>query len=383
MNELLRIILIIGFAYYILSIVASLVKLRSVRIRRGSSKPRENRILPPVSILKPVNGIDGNLRENLLSFVNQDYPEFEIIVGIQSAGDPALGVVQQLKAEFPEKKIQIVVSGYKLGYNPKVNNLYGMMRYTNYDCMVISDSNVIVDSDYLKSNMSYFEDERVGLVTNLIRGIGGENLGAVFENLHLNSFIFGNVSLVSLLGKQITVGKSMFFRKSQLDSLGGISELRNYLAEDYLMGRMYKRNGYRVIVSPNIVSSTNHTWTFRKFLNRHTRWGQLRWHLNKSAYFLELLSNFSFWALVYATVAGFSLGSFVTLLLFWTVKITGDAFMNATLATGIGFKECLLSPVKDILIALAWPIPLFHSSTKWRGNRVKISRDTLLIPSQK
>ncbi|HEY9165834.1 MAG TPA: ceramide glucosyltransferase [Candidatus Kryptonia bacterium] len=381
MKEIMELVLSVGIAYYLITLIATYVKILTARV--GSKvKATRTEFLPPITILKPVTGVDGNLRENLLSFINQDYPEFEIVVGIQSPDDPAIQLIHELIEEFPESKIELVVSDRTLGFNPKINNLYGMMPHASYDYMVISDSNVIVRDDYLRTNIQHFQDKNVGLVTNLIRGVGGENIGALFENLHLNSFVIGNVSLLALASRQVVVGKSIFFRKSQFDTLGGIWELRNYLAEDYLMGRIYKKNGYKVVVSPNVITTTNHSWNMKRFLNRHTRWAQLRWNLNKLAYIGELLANFSLWSLAYMIFSGFSYEASVIAGLCWLVKITGDSLMNYTLNTGLGFRHCVAAPFKDIVIGMTWPVPLVNRKTKWRGNPVKITRNTLLLPTE-
>ncbi len=379
MNYFFALIIGFGLTYYLLLLVATKFKLSSAKKRVLQEHAGD--FLPPISILKPVNGVDGNLQENLLSFVNQDYPEYEIVIGLQDEDDPAIPLIEDLKLSFPEKKIKYVVSNHTLGFNPKVNNLYGMMPLAEYDYMVISDSNVVVSQNYLRENIKYFEDRQVGLVTNLIKGVGGKSAGALFENLHLNSFVIGNVSLLDFAEREIVVGKSIFFRKTQFDDIGGIWELRNYLAEDYLMGRMYKRNGYKVVVSPQVIGTTNHSWTFRRFLNRHTRWAQLRWNLNKPAYIAELLTNFTLWSLVFAAVSGFSIEASSVAAFSWTVKITGDALMNAALGTGLGIGDCIAVPVKDLVIAFMWPVPLVNRKTNWRGTPVKITRNTLLLPS--
>ncbi|MCL5267306.1 MAG: glycosyltransferase [Bacteroidetes bacterium] len=381
MKELLALIIGFGLTYYLIILLAARFKLSSAKKRIHCEDRHSEGLLPSISVLKPVSGIDGNLYENLLSFVNQDYPEYEIVIGVQSADDPAIPLIKKLKLNFPEKKIKYTVSDRTLGYNPKVNNLYGMMPLAEYDYMVISDSNVVVPANYLRDNIKYFQDKRVGLVTNLIKGIGGKTIGALFENLHLNSFIIGNVSLLDLADREIVVGKSIFFRKSQFDRLGGLWELRNYLAEDYLMGRMYKKHGYKVVVSPQLVGTTNHSWTFKRFLNRHTRWAQLRWNLNKPAYFAELLVNFPLWSLVFAAVSGFSFEASLVTTFLWGAKITGDTLMNATLGTGMGIAQCMAAPIKDLVIAFTWPVPLVNRKTNWRGNPVKITRNTLLLPS--
>ncbi len=379
MKELFGIIIGAGLAYYITTLLATFYKLFSSHILKKNSIDSE--FLPPISILKPVNGVDGNLYKNLLSFINQDYPEFEIIIGMQSPNDPAIGIVKQLKEEFPNKKICYTVNDRTLGFNPKVNNLYGMIPIASHDYMVISDSNVTVDKNYLRSNIGYFENKKVGIVTNLIKGIGGEGVGALFENLHINSFVIGNVSLLDFLRKKIVVGKSIFFRKSQFEKLGGLWELRNYLAEDYLMGKLYRDNGYKVVVAPHLICTTNYSWTMKRFINRHTRWAQLRWNLNKPAYTAELLTNFSLWSLAYPIASGFSHQSVMIATFCWAAKITGDSLMNSLLKTGLGFRYCLAAPFKDLLIGFLWIVPLINRKTEWRGNPIRIARNTLLLPT--
>jgi ceramide glucosyltransferase len=388
-----------GLTYYLLTIAATFYKLYASRrsfsgkihntyplptstqhINASISGQHVNS-LPPVSILKPVNGVDALLRENLLSFINQDYPEFEIVIGVQSSNDPAIKLVDKLKEEHPSRDIKLVISSHAFGYNPKINNLYGMMNIARYEHMVISDSNVAVDRDYLKTNIEYFKDDTIGIVTNLMKGVGGTTAGALFENLHLNSFVIGNVSLLDLLNGKIVIGKSIFFRRSQFEKLGGLSKLRNYLAEDYLMGKLYKENGYRVVISPNLISTTNDSWTIRKFINRHTRWAQLRWNLNKGIYVGELLLNFSLLSLVYAVVSGFSYDASMVTALCWATKIIGDSLMNETLKTGLKFRQCLVAPLKDLLIGFLWIVPLVSRKTSWRGNSVRITRKTLLLPT--
>ncbi len=379
MKEIFAITIGIGLAYYISTVLATVLKLFVFRRRKEKS---DGGFLPPISVLKPVTGIDGNLRENILSFMNQDYPEFEMVIGVQSSDDPAIQLVEQLKEEYPSKRIRLVISSYTLGFNPKVNNLYGMIPFANYDYMVISDSNVMVDENYLRSNISHFKDKKVGIVTNLIRGVGGESVGALFENLHLNSFIVGNVSLLDFLRNKIVIGKSIFFRRSQFEKIGGLWELRNYLAEDYLMGRLYMQNGYKVVIAPHFVSTTNHSWTMKRFISRHIRWAQLRWNLNKTGYILELFANFSLWSLVYALASGWS--SYEPLMiaaLCWAAKITGDALLNSLLKTGLGIRHCLAAPFKDLLVGFLWIVPLVNRKTNWRGNPMKIARNTLLLPT--
>ncbi len=138
----------------------------------------------------------------------------------------------------------------------------------------------LVDKNYLKEIMGHTKDPEVGLVSNLIQGVGGRSFGALFENLHLNSFIIGSVSFLDrFLSMPCVIGKSMLMKKHDLEMLGGLTAFKDILAEDFIIGREMKRSGKRVVLSNYLVSNVNEYWGVKRFLNRHTRWGKLRWKI--------------------------------------------------------------------------------------------------------
>jgi len=337
---------------------------------------------PSVSILKPVKGVDSDLEENLLSFVRQVYPSFEIVFGIQSPTDPAVPTLQRIRDTHPEVPVRIVLTTEAPGFNPKVNNLLGMMHQASHDFMVISDSNVRVAPDYLAQNVPLLLRPGVGLVCNLIRGRGDSGLGSLLESMHLNTFLLGNTCLLERFGEKIVVGKSIFFRKSELDFLGGLMRLKDVLAEDYLMGRLYYDWGLDVVVSDHVIDTWTRGWTVRQFLSRHARWGRLRWQLNRVAYVLEFLTNAPFWAVVLALVSGFAPAALAILVSAFLVKAAGDQLCNLRLQSPVRSAPLLLSPIKDVLVAMLFPVPLFSSHTNWRGNRLRLTRGTLLVPAR-
>jgi len=184
----------------------ALAKQASIRSVLGSAS-----FLPPVTVLKPLAGTDGELLENLRSFARQDYPQFELVFGVQNPGDPAIEVVRSLQDEFPQLAIRLVMTQDSLaGYNPKVNNLVGMIPEASFEYLVISDSNVRVAPDYLRTNIQHFRNPVVGVVTNLIRATGALSAGSVLEGLHMNTFVMGSVSLADILAdRTVVVGKSI------------------------------------------------------------------------------------------------------------------------------------------------------------------------------
>ena len=372
-------IVVLGVVYWLADMAAVYAKTRHAK---NSAPAVTDASLPPVTVLKPIKGMDGGLYDSLMSFVRQDYPRFELLFGVQSPDDPALPLLERLRAEYPDRDIRIVIASESVGYNPKVNNLVGMIPHARHEFMVISDSNVRVGPDYLRRNVAYFADDRVGLVSNLIRGAGGRGIAARLECLHLNSFVIGNVCLADLLAdRQLVVGKSIFFRRSQMEAMGGLEQFANYLAEDYLMGEVYRRNGYKVVVSPYMVDTWLSAWSSRSFLNRHTRWAKLRRRLNPWAYAGELLTNFPFWTLVYAACAGFGSRALCAGGCLWLGKVLGDCLLNRRIGSPLPGSAFLLSPFKDVLIGAIWLLPFLSSTTRWRGNTLRVAGKSLLIPA--
>lgn len=372
-------IVAVGLVYYIAQLVA--IQFRLISKTHPYVPRRDNRLyLPPVTILKPVKGLDPNMEENLASFLEQDYEDYEIVVGVQEMDDPALPLLERLERENPGR-LKVVVKDLGVGYNPKVSNLVGMITEASHDLVVISDSNVRVAPDYLRSNVGYFQDPRVGLVTNLVRGRGGRSLPAVMENQHLNSFIAGNMCLSDLLiKKKLVVGKSMFFRLSQIGRLGGLEGFLDYLAEDYLMGKAYSDAGFEVVISPYMVDTWNRSWRLSQFVNRHTRWAKMRSRINAPAYLGEAFINFTWWGFLFALVAGPERNGLQIMLMLWSVKVLGDLIVNRTLGSPLPWYTAFAAPIKDLVVAVIYPLAIFSSTTQWRGHRLRVGRGTSLAP---
>ncbi|MBF0557833.1 MAG: glycosyltransferase [Nitrospirae bacterium] len=344
------------------------------------------RLFPPVSVLKPLKGLDDNLYDNLLSFCSQDYPEYEIIFSLQSHNDPAYRIAKRIKDKHPGRNISIIVEDCSIGLNPKVNNLLPAYKASKYEYILISDSNVIVDKNYLREITKPIDNSgpvgEVGLVSNIIKGVGGRSLGAIFENLHLNSFIVGSVCFLhSFLKLPCVIGKSMLMSKKDLEAIGGLRSVKDILAEDYVIGERMHKAGKKVVLSNYMISNVNEYWGFKRFLNRHTRWGKLRWKIGGSKYVFELIGNpvfmsampIVFWQCSKLTVTFAVLTSII--------KVFGDFYLGRK--TGAELDNpflYLLSPVKDLVIGLIWTVPIVSNTVVWRGNRYSIGKDSILSP---
>ncbi len=337
--------------------------------------------LPPISILKPLKGLDDNLFDNLESFCLLDYPRYELIFALQDRNDQAHKVALKIMNKYPDKDINIVVQRRNEGLNPKVNNLISAYEAARYEYVLISDSNVLAGKDYLKMTVAPMKDPGVGLVSNLIEGVGGRTAGSLLENLHLNSFIMGSVCFLDrFLNIPCVVGKSMLMRKTDLEAVGGLPGVKDVLAEDYLLGRKMNESGRKVVLSPYRIQNVNHYWSLKKFLNRHTRWGKLRWKIGGPKYLAELAANAVFISSMPLLLHGPAGGALVLALSTSLVKTAGDFYIGKKTGNYLNPLSYLLVPAKDFLIGLIWFVPIFSSGVVWRGNKYLIGKDSALSP---
>ncbi len=366
-----------GLTVYILQIVAVRSTLSPARNREGDVNLSQS--YPPISVIKPLKGLEDNLFGNLESFCVQDYPKYEVIFSLQDENDPAFKVARKVKEKFPAKSLSILIERCNRGFNPKVNNMVSAYQQSRYPTILISDSNVMVDPYYLRTIVRHINSPQVGLVCNLIKGVGGKTIGSIFENLHLNSFILGNICFLDKYLKiPCVVGKSMLMRKSDLEAVGGLAAVKDVLAEDHFIGEKIRGQNQRVVISNHLINNVNEYWNLRKFINRHVRWGKMRWKIGGMKYLLELTVNPVFIAWLSFLLLGPTAKTLALLAIVSLIKITGDFYLGRSLSTPMHPLVYLLSPIKDLLIGLLWFVPLTDDTVVWRGNRYRMGKDTRL-----
>ena len=347
-----------------------------LRHLRGPVRPP--RSATPVSILKPLCGVDDGLEENLASFAALAWPDFEVVLGVRSAGDPAYPLARAAARRWPGR-FRVVLQRGAPGMNPKVNQLLTLARAARHDVLVVSDSNVRVDPGYLAEIVGLLEDEEVGLVTHPISGEGEVRLGSLMDHLHLTGAITpGIVAAKSLAGRDIVVGKSMALRRRDLEALGGFESVRDVLAEDYVMGCMISRVlGKRVAVARTPVRNVSTSRSVRDFSARYRRWGVIQRHAAGRLPYagLALLNPVLLAALGLATAPGAtSLGALAATC---GAKIVLDgAAARALRPGGFRVRQLALVPLKDLVFGTAWVVGLFRSQVAWRGNRIVVGPGT-------
>lgn len=335
----------------------------------------------PVSILKPLQGISPELKGNLATFCNLDYPEYELIFCVEKKDDPALQAVAELRKECPKAKIKIAAEDSHPGYNPKVRNLIRGMTKTSYDLILISDADVRVEKNYLRDLTTLIEDSKVGIVTNLIRGKGNSSLGSILENLNLNFFVLGGTCfLYRFFDYTCITGKSILFRKAEIEKMGGFPSIKNFLAEDQILQKKFERFGKKVILSPCLITSNTSQRTLVRFFKRNVRWSQMRVQLGGIGYLSELLVNPVLFAVLLCIFSQFSVFTFKVLIITGIFKIIVESIQGKLIRAGAGFFSYLLVPLKDLLVGIIWFSPFFKTSVEWRGSKFKLRRYTELEP---
>ena len=351
--------------------IASVWRMTSARRRR--LLPVFGR--PSISVLKPLCGADDALEANLETFFVQDYPAWELVFGVEGEEDPAVEVVRRLRARHPAVACRLVIHGGGRAINPKVSNLRAMLAAGSHDVVVISDSNVAVETDYLSGMAGHLRDPGVGLVTSLVSGVGERTVGAALDNLHLMGPVAGSVaSSQALWGRTLVVGKSMMFRRSVLESLGGLESVATVLAEDYVIGRMFGEAGYEVRLAEGVVQNVAQGTSVEGFLRRQLRWGLLRSRLKPLAYPFEPLLNPMAVALV---APWFGVTGALPLAWAFGLVLLRDGLQVARLRGTRGLAVVLpLGPVKDLLMVAVWALAPFALWVSWRGRRYRVSAGT-------
>jgi ceramide glucosyltransferase len=333
---------------------------------------------PPVTIYKPLKGVDEDLEANLRSFFQLDYPEFQLLFGVADASDPAIAVVETLLAEFPNHDARLVVGTPAFGLNPKVENLAAMARYRKHDTILISDSNVRVRPSYLRETACYLADPSVGLVSNIFTGVGETHFGAVLENLQLNGFVAGGVASAAVTGVTCVVGKSMLLPVRVLDAIGGLAGVRNLLAEDQAIGLKVRKAGYSVRLSHHVIENVNQSRDWKWFLNRHSRWYKIRRRMALPVFLMEPVSNLTAVGLVWA-LSDISEIAWGGLLLLGGLGVARDALQTKLLRGHFPkLRHLAYSPVKDFFLLPIWLDALINRGVHWRGHRFLIGRFTRL-----
>ncbi len=345
-----------------------------------SGQVRPAHTAPPISILKPLKGTDPEMYDSFRSHCLQDYPEYEIIFGISDPHDPAIANVKALQREFPNRRIHLVVSEKILGSNVKVSNLAQMLPEARYDLLIVNDSDIRVEADYLRRVTEPLADARVGMVTCLYRGVAGAPLGSRLEALGISTDFCPSVLAARQLedGIHFGLGSTLAFRRADLEEIGGFASFVDYLADDYELGKRIAELGLSVKLSEVVVETYLPAYTLREFFAHQLRWARGVRNARAGGY-LGLVFTFGvFWASLAVAASGGAVWAWGALaatlfLRFAVALVVGRGVLNDRQ----GAKYLWLIPLRDLVAVAVWMACFGGHTVTWRGDRFQLRNGKL------
>ncbi|MDR0843193.1 MAG: bacteriohopanetetrol glucosamine biosynthesis glycosyltransferase HpnI [Acidobacteriota bacterium] len=335
----------------------------------------------PVTVLKPIRGLEKHQRENLRSTCIQDYPEFQVVFSVQEADDPAIPLLYELQAEFGPERVTVAIEDCRTGTNGKINNMIGGLRHARHDVLVISDSDVRLRPDYLKTIVAPLAIADTGCVCTFYKAAGADAWYEKVELLTLNADFITNVLFAHTSGaSKFCLGASAAIRRSTLETIGGLEGLSDYLVEDYEMGRRVWAHGKKVAIVPYFVDTIVDLKSPSAWWNHQIYWDQNTRAARPYAFLSTALIRPVPFALLFALLRLCDPISLAVLAGTVALRI-----LTAAGALGWGLRDreglrCLwLLPFRDLSSLATWLLAFTKKTTVWRGASFILTKDGRLV----
>ncbi len=367
----------IPFIYYLIALFSSWQFFR----RTGPRSAANRSFTPPVSNLKPIRGLDPDAYENFASFCKQDYPDYEVLFCVGNEDDPVLPVLQKLAHDFPERRIRVLFGSGGRGSNDKVVKLARLVSEAQHEVVVISDSDVRVRPDYLRTVVAPLAGPKVGAVTCFYAPIEDKTLTDSLQTIGMFSDFYAGILVARQLdGVKFALGPTIATTRTRLAGFGGYQAIDNRPADDLLVGRLIAEQGYQVELLPYTISTVADYGSLRDLFHKRLRWIVVMRHMRPWGHLGLLLTQGLPWSLAAIAIhpsAGVALGYLgaylgLRLAMTWMVGIWG-------LKQSSLWKKLGLIPVWDALAFLIWLTSFARNSIRWRDGEYYI-RDGRLVP---
>ena len=355
-----------SLVYCVLTIIAA-IRYRAVR-------PPEVRAAMPISVLKPLAGVDDGLEENLRSFFEQDYSEFEILFAVRKPDDPAIAVAERLCARYPAVPSRLIVTGEPPYANAKVYSLDLMLGAARHDLLVMADSDIRVTRDMLKTIAAEFQDPALGLATCPYRAVPGRSFWNTLEAIGLNTEFIGGVLVARMLdGMKFALGPTIAARRATLAGIGGFDAVKDFLAEDFVMGKLAAERGDGVILSSYVIEHRIGAQGLMANLKHRLRWNRSTRRSRPAGYVGQLFTNpLPLALMLYAARPEWWPVAAATVVL---RAAAGWATAGHVLRDPLTARMFFLVPVQDLLSFAMWVGGFFGNTILWRGRKYYLQAD--------
>ena len=366
--------------YYVLSLFCIIRHFGRVR----HAKAGTGQFLPPASIIKPVRGVDHEAYENFSSFCRLDYPEYEIVFAVADRDDQVIPIIEKLRVDFPQRRIRLITNVPHLGTNEKINNLCQLAQKAKYDLLVMSDSDVRVAPDYLRTVAGPFADPEVGVVTALYKSLSAGTMASKLDALgmYMDSAPAALVAEKVEGGMRFAFGWTMATSKKFLSEIGGWEAMVNHHNDDFELGKRIAECGHRVELIAKPVTMVFPNESMREYFQH-----ELRWSIG-----LKSVRPMGYWGLIFTHGLTWALLGFATSMVRGSVTIA-TSYLLAYLVLRVGltwitgswglgdrklWKILWLVPVRDALSFVIWIIGFFSDEITWRGLGYRVQKGRLL-----
>lgn len=366
----------IPFIYYLIALYSAWQF-----FRRGGATTSPKNFTPPVSNLKPIRGLDPDSYENFASFCRQDYPEYELLFCVGDEDDPVVPILQQLAQEYPERHIRILFGAGEKGSNDKVVKLARLVREARHEVVVINDSDVRVQPDYLRTVVAPLVNPKVGAVTCFYVPIEDKTLTESLQSIGMFSDFYAGILVARQLdGVKFALGPTIVTTRTRLAGFGGYEAIQFRPADDLLVGRLIAEQGYDVELLPYSIETVADYQSLSELLHKRLRWTVVMRHMRPWGHLGLLLTQGLPWALAAiavrpsAAVALGYLGTYLFLRMAMTYSVGIWGLKHKALWTKLG-----LIPVWDAVAFFIWLVSFTRNSIRWRDGQYYI-RDGQLVP---
>jgi len=339
---------------------------------------------PPVSVLKPVHGLEVRLREKLECFFRQDYPAYEILFAADEENDPALEVVREVSARYPRIPCRILVNGIPPWPNPPAYSFSRLTELAANEILVTSDSDVEVAPNYLREVVAPLLDPKVGMVTCVYRGKNAAGFWSGLTAIGMSVEMTAGVLVANLLeGMKFGLGPTIAVKKEAVARIGGYKVLGNYFANDFMIGHLIDRAGFRVVLSRHVIDHVVSQRNFRTMWDNQFRWAKSTRYSRPKGHFGS--------GLIFALPYGL-LGFAAALMLGNTslgIALLGAAVLNRILQSWlvgwgvvrdpVALKEFWLYPARDFLGFIVWAASYTGARAVWRDSRYELQGDKIVL----
>jgi ceramide glucosyltransferase len=374
--------------YLVMTLVATARHLRRAKSAQAAATATPSASLPPVTIFKPVHGMEEELAANLESFFRQDYPDYEVIFGARDADNPAVKIAEEVRARYSHVASRVILSGPPPWPSAKVFSLDKMIAASSRTYFIISDSDVRVTPDFLRNTIPPLLDPKVGLVTCMYRGIPASDFWSWLEALGLSVEMSSGVMVADMMeGMRFALGPAMAVRRDAIDAIGGIAAVADYYSDDFELGNRIWAKGYKVILSHYIVRNVLTSRSVIRTLGDQLRWMKSTRYSRPAGHAgtgLTYAIPFGILGLIAAGTLGhwaLGVGLFVlacvnrmlqSIVVGWSVARDPQAV-----------RYCWLYPMRDLLGFAAWAVSYTSRDFYWRGEKYRFGKGGRIAPLER